>query len=134
MKTKEKIIQNILLSFVSLFNFLVPSNFCYWPSTRDDIQCPPMQEDPYESSILKVGPSKMEGGGEGLYARKDIPAGTLAGYYNGIRLKADEEFPIEDTGYAIFVEWNSLYGCKNGEHMDLPPKVRYLLTVIDRWL
>ena len=67
----------------------------------------------------------MEGGGDGAYAKKDIPAGTLVAYYNGIRLKAGENSPYYDTGYAIFVEWNrkSLFGYKNGEHMDLPTKV-----------
>ena len=100
-------------------------SFCYWPSTADDIKCPPLQQDPYESSTIMVGQSLMEGGGDGGYAKKDIPAGTLVAYYNGIRLKAGENSPYYDTGYAIFVEWNrkSLFGYKNGEHMDLPPKV-----------
>ena len=68
----------------------------------------------------------MEGGGEGAYAKKGIPAGTVVAYYNGIRMKAGEKSPYDDTGYAIFVEWNrkSLFGYKNGDHVDLPPKVR----------
>jgi len=83
-----------------------------------------MQEDPYESSILFVGPSQLEGGGEGAYAKKEIPARTVVAYYNGVRMQAGQSFPYEDTGYSIFVEWNrkSMYGYKNGDHMDLPPK------------
>jgi len=72
-----------------------------------------------------VGQSRVEGGGEGAYARKDLMPGTVVAYYNGLRFQAGEKSPFHDTGYAIFVEWNrkSLYGCKKGEHMDIPPKV-----------
>ena len=68
----------------------------------------------------------MEGGGEGAFAKRDILAGTIVAYYNGIRMKAGEKSPYDDTGYAIFVDWNrkSSNGHKKGEHMDLPPKVR----------
>ena len=99
--------------------------FKYWPSTREDIQCPPLQRDPYECTVLEVGESRVEGGGEGAYARKNLQPGTVVAYYNGLRFKSGEKSPFHDTGYAIFVEWNrkSLYGCKKGEHMDIPPKV-----------
>ena len=68
----------------------------------------------------------MEGGGEGAYAKKDILAGTVVAYYNGIRLKAGELSPYYDSGYAIIVDGNrkSLFGYEHGDHMDLPPKVR----------
>ena len=61
-----------------------------------------------------------------MYAKKDIAAGTVVAYYNGIRMKAGEDSPYDDTGYAIFVDWNrdSKNGHKKGEHMDLPPKVK----------
>ena len=52
--------------------------------------CPPLQRDPYETKILRVGASRVEGGGEGAYARKNLPAGTVVAYYNGIRMKAEE--------------------------------------------
>ena len=41
----------------------------------------------------------------------------MIAYYTGIRMKPGEKSSYEDTGYAIFVEW------KNGDHMDLIPKV-----------
>ena len=93
--------------------------------------CPPLQRDPYETKILRVGASRVEGGGEGAYARKNLPAGTVVAYYNGIRMKAGEKSPYDDSGYAIFVEWNrkSLYGQKNGEHMDIPPKVGHINAI-----
>jgi len=106
------------------FTLLSDRPFKYWPSTRDDIHCPPLQKDPYECRVLEVGQSRVEGGGEGAYARKDLMPGTVVAYYNGLRFQAGEKSPFHDTGYAIFVEWNrkSLYGCKKGEHMDIPPK------------
>ena len=84
--------------------------------------------------MLTVGPSHMDGAGEGLFAKRDIPAGVLVTYYNGIRMKALEKSPYDDTGYAIFVEWNrdSKDGHKKGEHMDLPPQVRYRVCYICR--
>jgi len=106
------------------FSILSESSYCYWKSTKEDIQCPPLQVDPYEATLVDVRQSCVEGGGEGAFAKQDIKAGTVIAYYNGIRMKPGEKSPYDDTGYAIFVEWNrkSLYGQKNGDHMDLPPK------------
>jgi len=107
------------------FQVVSERDFCHWPSTKDDICCPPLQEDPYEHSLLTVGQSRIAGGGEGVYAKKDIAAGRVVAYYNGIRMKAGEKSPYdEDSGYAIFVEWHkeSQYEDKKGDHMDLPPQ------------
>jgi len=95
-------------------------HFSFSPSTRDAITVPPLQQDPYESTLVEVGASSLEGGGECLYARRDIPAGTLIAYYNGIRLGPGEKTPYHDTGYAIYVEWKRKRGQK-GDHMDIPP-------------
>merc|ERR1712004_679930 len=69
----------------------------------------------------------MGGGGEGLYAKRNIPAGTLIAYYNGIRMTKEQRTPYGDTGYAIFVEWAER-GRRTGDHMDLPPEVRKILS------
>merc|ERR1711915_30711 len=100
------------------FSILSESSYCYWISTKDDIQCPPLQVDPYEASLVDVRLSCVEDGGEGAFAKQDIKAGTVIAYYNGIRMKPGEKSPYDDTGYAIFVEWNrkSLYGQKNADH------------------
>ena len=74
-----------------------------------------------------MGQSRIAGGGEGVYAKKDIAAGRVVAYYNGIRMKAGENCPYdEDSGYAIFVEWHkdSKHEHKKGDHMDLPPQVK----------
>jgi len=92
-----------------------------WISTDSCMLCPPHRQDPYESTLVRVAKSEVEGGGEGLYARKNIPAGTLIAFYNGIRMTKEQRTPYGDTGYAIFVEWAER-GRKTGDHMDLPPE------------
>ena len=104
----------------------ISSSYRYWPSTIDNIQCPPLLEDPYEATLVDVRKSCIDGGGEGAFAKRDLKAGTVVAYYNGVRMKAGEKSSCgDDTGYAIFIEWNrdSLYGQKNGDHMDVPSKV-----------
>jgi len=70
---------------VPRFKIISEKEYRFWPSTKDDIRCPPLLGDPYESKFVEVKCSKMEGGGEGLFAKVDIPAGTLVAFYNGIR-------------------------------------------------
>ena len=54
---------------------------------------------------MEVRQSRIEGGGEGAFAIRDIQPGTLVAFYNGIRMRQDEKSPYEDTGYAIWVEF-----------------------------
>lgn len=98
--------------------------YSYLPSTRDEIRLPHHWRDPYEEQVMEVRQSGISGGGEGAFATRDIRAGTLVAYYNGIRMSQDEKTPYEDTGYAIWVEFqkSSQYSKKVGEHMDLPPE------------
>lgn len=97
------------------------NNYERWISTDKRMLCPPHQMDPYESTLVRVAKSEVEGGGEGLYAKRNIAAGTLIAYYNGIRMTKEQRTPYGDTGYAIFVEWAER-GRRTGDHMDLPPE------------
>ena len=74
-----------------------------WESTREDIACPAHRQDVYERSLVVVGQSGVAGGGEGLFAREEIPANTVCSYYNGVRMGPGEESVEEDSGYAIFL-------------------------------
>lgn len=71
----------------------------------------------------------MEGGGEGLYARRHLTAGSIVAFYNGIRLKAEEMSPYSDNDYSIVVEWEEktlpfpFPWVSTADHMDLPPEV-----------
>jgi len=106
------------------FQVTCDREYSYLPSTRDEIRLPLHWRDPYEEQLLEVRQSHIEGGGEGAFAIRDIRPGTLVAFYNGIRLKQDEKTPYEDTGYAIWVEFqkSSHYSKKVGDHMDIPPE------------
>ena len=43
----------------------------------------PVQPDPYEEQYVIIGKSSIPGAGEGLFAKKAVPAGLLVSYYNG---------------------------------------------------
>ncbi len=61
----------------------------------------------------------MSGAGEGLFAARDLPAGTIAAFYNGVRLPYVLGGPKEEwatSGYKIYV--NADY--KSGERMNIP--------------
>jgi len=60
--------------------------FTYSPSDYDGfISDSPLLRDPFESSFIEIRESRMEGGGEGIFAVRDIPSGSLASIYNGVR-------------------------------------------------
>ena len=79
--------------------------YSYCPSTRDDIQCPLHWRDPYEVQHMVVRQSNIEGGGDGAFAVRNLPSGTLVAFYNGVRFTKDEKSPYDDSGYAIWVEF-----------------------------
>ena len=49
------------------------------------ISATPLEPDPYEVSLVRVGESTVPGSGEGLFAARDIPSGTVLSFYNGVR-------------------------------------------------
>ena len=49
------------------------------------ISATPLDPDPYEANLVRVGESTVPGGGEGLFAARDIPSGTVLSFYNGVR-------------------------------------------------
>ena len=74
-------------------------------SSRDIICSQPLISDPYEARHVEVRPSGEAGGGEGLYAVRDIEAGVVVTFYNGVRIPgAEETEEWEDGGYRSVVE------------------------------
>ncbi len=68
-------------------------------------------------------PPDVSGAGEGLFAARDLPAGTIAAFYNGVRLPYVLGGPKEEwatSGYKIYV--NADY--KSGERMNIPVTFR----------
>ena len=81
------------------------SEYSFWPSSSSHIFSPRHLRDPLEQQLLEVRQSNIPASGEGAFARRDIPAGALVAFYNGIKMTAKEKSPYEDSGYAIYVEF-----------------------------
>ena len=65
--------------------------FRYDPSDSKTISSNPLVRDPFESALVRVGPSSLgEAAGEGLFARVKLPPEVVVSYYNGIRLSQAE--------------------------------------------
>jgi histone-lysine N-methyltransferase SETD7 len=116
---------------VPTFTVLSDRQFHHWPSSLDRVLCPPLQSDPYESRLVRVAASGMDGGGEGLFATQVLGAGTMAAFYNGIRIPAGSHNPHEATGYCIFIDWGKQLPfpfpwVKEGEQIDVPEKYQSL--------
>ena len=62
----------------------------YLPGTRLVMCEEPMIPDPYEFNHVIVKPSKMKGGGEGLFAKVNVAKGTVISFYNGIQRTSKE--------------------------------------------
>ena len=112
---------------VPSFSFLSDQTFSNWPSTIDRVLCPPHQRDPYESKFVRTGPSNMEGGGEGLFAKRFIASDTIVAFYNGVRIGSEDANPHGNTGYCIFVDWGKelpfpFPWVKDGDQIDIPAK------------
>merc|ERR1711874_626854 len=79
---------------------------CRSRSTQHSIGPAPLVPDPYESSTVEVRFSQVEGGGEGLYARRNVAKGEIVAFYNGIRLPPEHRDGTpeswETSGYKIF--------------------------------
>ena len=79
--------------------------FKKWHSTLTEIFCPPMQEEPLEIKCVRTKTSQIEGGGDGIFAARDLRAGETVAFYNGIRAKWGEVPPVRSYDYEIYVDW-----------------------------
>ena len=91
---------------------------CYSLSTEHSVGPQPLVGDPYEARMVGVRGSQVEGGGEGLYALRDIREGEVVAFYNGVRLPYEpgQKEVWETSGYKIFVNADH----SSGERIDLP--------------
>ena len=65
----------------------------------------PLLPDPYESAMVEVKESSVEGANEGLFARKSVEPNTILAFYNGIRKLPKTTFTPPDWvggAYRIF--------------------------------
>jgi len=101
--------------------------FTFSPADQDSFGCcDPLVRDPYESGTVEVRGSGMEGGGEGVFARRALPAQTLAAVFNGYRVPLyggthpatgidDEQERYERLAYNIHMPEDENF------YIDFPP-------------
>merc|ERR1711962_1715451 len=112
---------------VPTYTYIGEREYHNWVSTNVSMPGPQHLRDPLEMDTVRVECSGV-GLGDGLYAARDLCAGELVAFYNGIRLGADERSPYFNSDYAIMVEWENktlpfpFPWVKTGQHLDLPPE------------
>ena len=62
----------------------------YSPPNYYSFGLPTNLTDPFEKSTVYVGPSRVEGAGQGLFMRREVRAGQLISLYSGLILDCDE--------------------------------------------
>ena len=60
-------------------------------ATFTSVTSQPLLPDPYEDRMVEVRVSRVEGAEEGLFSRRNVKAGTVMAFYNGIRQGEFEE-------------------------------------------
>ena len=64
----------------------------------------PRLRDPYESKLVEINSSGIDGASEGLFAKKNIEMNTTVAFYNGslARPDDDDQDTSETNNYKIF--------------------------------
>ena len=76
----------------------------YSKATRENIGHQPLVSDPYEDRTVIVRSSGVEGGGDGLFAQRDLAKGDIVAFYNGVRIPYTVGGPKEEwstSGYKV---------------------------------
>ena len=83
----------------------------------------PLLRDPYEVAMVEVRQSMVEGAEEGLFSRKNVTAGTVLAFYNGIRRNKPQDsssaWQLEENAYKIFDP------TMKNQTIDIPKPFRY---------
>lgn len=95
------------------------SVYQYSPSYRLGILVNPLQREPFEEQQVEVRQSKMENAGEGVFALRSLPLGSLACFYHGIYIEDGAESPSECPDYQIFTDWQR---APSSPSLDILPK------------
>ena len=67
-----------------------------------------MLRDPYESKMVEINNSSIDGANEGLFAKKNLEVNTTVTFYNGALVKFDtdanddDQDSFETNNYKIF--------------------------------
>ena len=125
--------------------------FKYDSATADKISSYPTNSDKYESLNVKLKPSKITGGGEGLFSKRKLLKGQLVSYFNGFKVPVEyvesswiekmngaenfENLSENDPLFDEYLERKSyVIGLDMDHDLDLPPEIannteRYCATL-----
>ena len=94
--------------------------FSHSPASHLAMSVSPLLADPYERLMVEVRQSTVRGGGDGLFARTDIPANTVVSFYHGLVYRPGQEVEVEEDqyDYMIFLDWNNT---DHSHSLDVPP-------------
>ena len=91
--------------------------YTFSPSTVKSIPCDWVLEDAYEQVTVLCKESKIEGAGDGLFAKRDLPAETVIAYYNGLHINPEDDYSPSSYNYQIYVDWTNTEG---SPYVDIP--------------
>ena len=91
--------------------------YTFCPSNAQTIPCDWLLEDNYEQVTVVCHQSKVEGAGDGLFAKRDLPPETVISYYNGLHISPDEDYAPSSYNYQIYVDWTNTEG---SPYVDIP--------------
>ena len=72
-----------------------------------------MLRDPYESKMVEINNSSIDGANEGLFAKKNLEVNTTVTFYNGALVKFDTDAndDDQDSSVQIITKYLSLLTC-----------------------
>ena len=87
------------------------SDTVFYPDISSDVQLSkfPLLKDPLEDLYVEVRPSTIQGAGEGLFLKKTAKAGTVVGFFNGVRVDVHDTLrnpEYEITPYKVWNDWD----------------------------
>ena len=84
--------------------------FHYGPPTKDYFGDQPHERDPLDKKYIYLGPSlEMPLAGEGAFAARDIPAGTMVALYGGRVMSEEESRKVEVRYREELIEKRGLF-------------------------
>ena len=60
-----------------------------------------MLRDPYESKIVEIKDSGIDGANEGLFAKKNLELNQTVAFYNGAPVKVDTDVDFDEPGNPL---------------------------------
>lgn len=101
--------------------------FKYEEANETFVTSQPLLMDPYDKRNLYVAPSRIPHTGQGLFAKRTIPAQTLVATYAGLRVYDEDLLYLDDmTPQQIEDAHKNLMSFDDDYSLNIPPKMSFL--------